>query len=312
RMREINQVVTELIVEDRGGAQVIDRQATALDRLDDASERATTGLRALDQATVTATRSSASAANAWARWQATADPAARAAQQLARAQADIDRAVRQGLATQEQASRVMAQLQQRYTVVSAANENFAQSAGRAATSSRNMGSAIQNAGFQVGDFAVQVASGSGVMRPLIQQGTQLISMFGPWGAVIGAAAAVLGALFMSATDAERGIDRLTDAIEAANEVLQTHASLGAALRTQRETEITQVGNLALYYNSLSDSMRETARVQLELRRVEIVAEQGRLGQVLSGAIVPVEGPARFAQMMTEDAGTLRVLERTRD
>jgi small-conductance mechanosensitive channel len=34
--------------------------------------------------------------------------------------------------------------------------------------------------------------------------------------------------------------------------------------------------------------------------------------VLSGAIVPVEGPARFAQMMTEDAGTLRVLERTRD
>jgi len=67
----------------------------------------------------------------------------------------------------------------------------------AAASSRSLGNAVQQAGFQIGDFAVQVASGQGVLRPLIQQGTQLVSMFGPWGAVIGAAGAVVGALATS-------------------------------------------------------------------------------------------------------------------
>jgi hypothetical protein len=80
--------------------------------------------------------------------------------------------------------------------------------------------AVQQAGFQVGDFAVQVASGQGAMRAFIQQGTQMLGVFGPMGAVLGAVVAVGGALATTlaftgdalneaADDAEELEDRLT-------------------------------------------------------------------------------------------------------
>lgn len=54
---------------------------------------------------------------------------------------------------------------------------------------------IQQAGYQVGDFFVQVASGTSPMVAFTQQATQLVGFFaGPWGAVIGAALSIFGAL----------------------------------------------------------------------------------------------------------------------
>lgn len=113
-----------------------------------------------------------------------------------------------------------------------ANNALAVSNVAAARSSGRFGNAVQQAGFQVGDFAVQVASGSGVLRPLIQQGTQLISMFGPWGAVIGAAGAVVGALATSLWDLGDATDEQTsaqkkwnDALDLSNELLLTSDEL---------------------------------------------------------------------------------------
>ncbi len=83
-------------------------------------------------------------------------------------------------------------------------------------SSKQAGQAVQQAGFQVGDFATQVASGQGFLRPFIQQGTQLVSMFGPWGAAIGAAGAVLGAFAVYALNAKDSVGRLTQAIKEAD------------------------------------------------------------------------------------------------
>lgn len=54
----------------------------------------------------------------------------------------------------------------------------------------------QQAGYQVGDFFIQVASGQNAMVALTQQGTQLVSMFGAVGAAIGAVLAIGGALYM--------------------------------------------------------------------------------------------------------------------
>ena len=76
----------------------------------------------------------------------------------------------------------------------------------------------------MGDFAVQVASGTPALRALIQQGTQLVSMFGPWGAVIGAAGAVLGGIvtYLTATGdaadkAETKLWKYADALDAIRE-----------------------------------------------------------------------------------------------
>lgn len=111
---------------------------------------------------------------------------------------------------------------------------------QATATSRGFGSAIQQAGFQVGDFAVQIASGQGVLRPLIQQGTQLISMFGPWGAVIGAAGAVVGALATSFMAVEEATDKASDALEAYNKAMEASEDLTRALHGQNKTTVANL------------------------------------------------------------------------
>ena len=67
--------------------------------------------------------------------------------------------------------------------------------GAAVTSAfARFGPQIQQAGYQVGDFAVQVASGGNAIVAFTQQGAQLAGMFGPAGAVAGAVLGIGGAL----------------------------------------------------------------------------------------------------------------------
>ena len=53
--------------------------------------------------------------------------------------------------------------------------------------------ALQQAGYQVGDFAVQVANGTSQIQAFGQQAPQMLQIFGPIGAVAGAAIAILAA-----------------------------------------------------------------------------------------------------------------------
>ena len=67
--------------------------------------------------------------------------------------------------------------------------------GSAVTSAfARFGPQIQQAGYQVGDFAVQVASGGSAITAFVQQGAQLAGMFGPAGAVAGAVLGIGGAI----------------------------------------------------------------------------------------------------------------------
>lgn len=53
--------------------------------------------------------------------------------------------------------------------------------------------ALQQAGYQVGDFAVQIANGTSKMQAFGQQAPQILQIFGPIGAVIGAGVAIVAA-----------------------------------------------------------------------------------------------------------------------
>jgi hypothetical protein len=53
--------------------------------------------------------------------------------------------------------------------------------------------ALQQAGYQIGDFAVQVANGTSKMQAFGQQGSQMLGIFGPVGAVLGAVVAIVSA-----------------------------------------------------------------------------------------------------------------------
>lgn len=179
---------------DNTGAQA--RQtATALDRSGDAARRSATG--------------QAEAAQAARQAATSGQEAAREAGNLAREQVNAAAAasrftagIRETARSTPTATRALREHAR------AVNDNSRQIA-RSTAQYRQFGHGVQQAGYQVGDFFVQVASGQSPMRAFIQQFTQLISFFGPWGAVIGAAAAILGALYIAMDDTAQKADALS-------------------------------------------------------------------------------------------------------
>jgi hypothetical protein len=55
-------------------------------------------------------------------------------------------------------------------------------------------SGLQQTGYQVGDFAVQVGGGTSALQAFGQQGSQLFGIFGAGGAIFGAAIAIVAAV----------------------------------------------------------------------------------------------------------------------
>jgi len=53
--------------------------------------------------------------------------------------------------------------------------------------------ALQQAGYQIGDFAVQIANGTSKMQAFGQQAPQMLQIFGPIGAIVGAGVAIIAA-----------------------------------------------------------------------------------------------------------------------
>jgi len=155
------------------------------------------------------------------------DPAARAQANFARDAALLEDAFRRQLLP-------MDQLQSRLQQLTEYHRIGEQAARRGGSAYSEFGARIQNAGFQVGDFAVQIASGQNPLRAFIQQGTQLISMFGPWGAIIGAAGAVIGALATSFTGLEESTKKATAAEEAHTKALEHSRDLYKAIRGEVE------------------------------------------------------------------------------
>jgi hypothetical protein len=73
---------------------------------------------------------------------------------------------------------------------------------------------LQQAGYQVGDFIVQIQSGQNVLVALGQQGSQLAGIFGTGGAVVGAgiaAATAIGMIFFEAYKATNNIKTMDEA-----------------------------------------------------------------------------------------------------
>lgn len=68
--------------------------------------------------------------------------------------------------------------------------------------------AVQQFGFQMSDFAIQVSGGQSAMLAFIQQGGQMLQFFGPAGAVLAALVAVFGSLYLGVTRAGVAMDQL--------------------------------------------------------------------------------------------------------
>ncbi|WP_310572814.1 tail protein (tape measure) [Klebsiella variicola] len=103
----------------------------------------------------------------------------------------------------------------------------------AAGGSKNWKSSMQQAGYQVQDFIVQVQGGQSALVAFSQQGSQLAGAFGPSGAVIGAIIAlgsiIAGTLITSLNGGKNAMDALKDAAEAMDKVITISQNGVAAL-----------------------------------------------------------------------------------
>ena len=94
-------------------------------------------------------------------------------------------------------------------------------------------SSIQQAGYQVQDFIIQVQGGQSALVAFAQQGSQLAGAFGPGGAVIGSVIALgsvlAGVLITSLNGGKNAMDALKDAAEAMDKVITISQNGVAAL-----------------------------------------------------------------------------------
>lgn len=133
-------------------------------------------------------------------------------------------------------------------------------------SAGRFGAAAQQAGYQIGDFAVQVSSGQSAITAFLQQGTQMLQFFGPLGAVVGATMAVAGGLavgLMNAGGGATAAEKATRALTAAQEELSL--SMAASLQ--------DVEALASEYARMT---REAQSLEMALLSVEQRRQQKAL------------------------------------
>ena len=102
---------------------------------------------------------------------------------------------------------------------------------------RPMKGAVQQMGFQIGDFATQVAAGQSALIAFSQQGSQLAGIMGPGGAVLGAVIAIGGAI-------AGGLVR----------------SMGQG-EEATESYIEKINDLGVAYEDLTETQRELIRVE---------------------------------------------------
>lgn len=159
---------------------------------------------------------------------------------------------------------------------------------RAGGGYKQMGFAAQQAGYQVGDFAVQVSSGTPVMRALIQQGTQMVSMFGPMGAVIGAAGAVLGGTAVAFLDMSSAAEKAAKAAGTVSEALdrsealigENSAGLLALARSFGEADAAQ--RRFIEADFVSTMARNRMAIEEQIRALAALGGSGlALGSVFS-------------------------------
>jgi len=151
---------------------------------------------------------------------------------------------------------------------------FKASANAMAASAEKAGKAIENVGtsgkrnlgqvsLQAQDIAVQLQSGTNAATILAQQGSQLASIFGPHGAIIGGAIAIGAAIFSWATgtkDATEAAKELDSALETIKRTTQQIADINFSKRLEAATSMR--GRLS--GKDAAENLRDEIEAQKEL------------------------------------------------
>ncbi|MCZ4351530.1 hypothetical protein O4H61_03290 [Roseovarius aestuarii] len=142
-------------------------------------------------------------------------------------------------------------------------------------------SVFQQAGYQIGDFAVQVQGGQSALVAFSQQGSQLLGIMGPWGAVMGAVLAVgssLAGVLWTLGDATE--ETKEKAKTFADRVGEAQSALSAMASSAGAASVGGLEALRKKYGDLTDEVKDMAAALFEIDKREA------LGKV-SGVITDV-------------------------
>ena len=233
---------------------------------------------------------------------ASIDPLYAASKRYEQALYQLDGALEAGAISAAQHEAMVERVGQAYlTTGTQAQASAANMSGFAGVMARNKGT-IQQFGFQIQDVAVQLAAGTNATTVFAQQGSQMLSIFGPVGAVLGALAAVtlplLGAAFFSAGEEARSLSETLDAMDAA--VDRFVASTAAAS--------VPLDELKEKYGTLADEAQRALAAMAAADQLQAMAEikaaiDGVTGSLL--ATIPAAVAAREginARQLAEDFG----------
>lgn len=136
-------------------------------------------------------------------------------------------------------------------------------------SNKGWKSSMQQAGYQVQDFIVQVQGGQSALVAFAQQGSQLAGAFGPGGAVVGAIIAlssvIAGTFVASLGNGKSAVDALKDAIESTDKVI-TLSQNGVGALSDKYAALARV-NI-----QVATLMRQQAELELQAALGKVSSE----------------------------------------
>jgi len=150
---------------------------------------------------------------------------------------------------------------------------------------------LQQAGYQIGDYAVQVANGTSKMQAFGQQAPQFLQIFGPIGAVVGAAVAIFAAFRVAidrsaaaAKEAAGDMGTFSDSMaKAETTTSDAAAAISAAASSNIESARKKFsdfdGDLKGYLETMARVRRDQALTAVSLAANKFFEEQGALGKL---------------------------------
>ena len=147
---------------------------------------------------------------------------------------------------------------------------------------RNYGMIAQQAGFQVGDMAVQVAGGTSALQAFGQQGSQLLGVFGPVGAVLGAAVAIFSAVGVAVMRSRGEAESFTDVMENVSQNISNLEGLDDVILTNLQKPISES------HAALNEYLKGIQKIQFQEVIVDVRKGIGMMTKDFSDAAERLE------------------------
>lgn len=184
----------------------------------------------------------------------------------------------------------------------------AKAADAATGSSRAMRAGVQNLGYQVADVAVQLEMGTNAARVFTQQGSQMLGVLGPWGAVAGAALAIGGALFTASQSSEDAAESITEDAEEMSEGMKALKQFTDDAAEALEMERLGASNEAFAVRiaaveELNKSLARQLEISKQLRDIELQKQDAGaaadIAEIEASDAAPEEKARRVAKIRAE-------------